>query len=528
MSAPRPAEESPSRSDRMSWLRLQFSLRKNWLSDSGYLAWALVFWNVRKSWFVMRGRRGAGPCHDRSDSGRPGETHCVPAQGLHQPARFRRVCPLLKETKDGWRCSVAPVGVRPFWSRALLVYGITGAALYLSAAAIALQVFHRIGYQRLAYKDVVWPGHWNRFHLAQSSYFREQGVRAFQRGEYGPAMLSLSTAWQIDPGDYETGLLLAQLWAHRGGYGYSDTIFAQLFRDFPGQANRTALVYHDLLLGAQRFRTLAELCLARLAVETDRRPLYENSFYYALEQGRIAGKFAEEHAEQLTRLPPRVALLARVYVLWQQGNIAEARELLRPRRDTADGVIFLRLQVEALARLGATSEATQLLNHYARTLGLFEQAALQYYITAQSGQLDFRLSDFRLMLRRPLNPREFDRACALLIRTGDQNSLRLLPEFLGFDPLKSSPESATALWTAALVLKEQDVARRAAARLAELRRTDLPAINSINFLTLNPADPRSVPYLINVVRLPRETIYALVAESARRRAVFAAKSRGGN
>ena len=452
----------------------------------------------------------------------------MPAQGLHQPARFRRVCPLLQETKAGWRCSVAAARVRPFWSRALLFFGVTGAALYLLAAAVALQIFHRIGYQRLAYKDVVWPGHWNRFHQVQSSFFRDQGLQALQSGDNGPAMLSLSTAWQIDPGDYELGLLLAQLWAFRGGYGYSDTIFSQLLSDFPDQATRTALDYHDMLLGAQRFQALAELCLTRLAVETGRRPIYENSLFYALEQGRLAAKFTEEHATQLNRLPPRIALLTRAYALGQQGRVAEARELLKPRRAAADGVIFLRLQIEALARLGAGAEATQLLNHYAKTFGPFEQSALQYYVTALNDHGDLARSDFRVMLRRPLSPREFDRACALLIRTGDRDSLRLLPGLLWLDTLQSNPEAAAALWVAGLTLGEKSVTARAAGKLAELHRTEIPAIEAINFLSVNPADNRSVPYLVKIIRLPRETIYALVAEANRHQIEAQARLRREN
>ena len=77
-----------------------------WLGDFLRFWWGLLYWNTRKGLFRLNRDQASCPCQNPSDSGRARETGCDAAHYWHQPARFRRVCPLLVETPDGLRCSV--------------------------------------------------------------------------------------------------------------------------------------------------------------------------------------------------------------------------------------------------------------------------------------------------------------------------------------------------------------------------------------------------------------------------------------
>ena len=69
-----------------------------WIADFFRLAWGLLYWNYRKSWFRLRRGRARCPCQSPSDSGRALETVCEASLSWHKHANFRRVCPLLVDT----------------------------------------------------------------------------------------------------------------------------------------------------------------------------------------------------------------------------------------------------------------------------------------------------------------------------------------------------------------------------------------------------------------------------------------------
>ena len=60
-----------------------------WLGDFRRLAWGLLYWNVRKSLFRIRGAGGAAPCQHPSDSGRAGQRPRQRAYELKEDPRQR-------------------------------------------------------------------------------------------------------------------------------------------------------------------------------------------------------------------------------------------------------------------------------------------------------------------------------------------------------------------------------------------------------------------------------------------------------
>ena len=103
-----------------------------WISDFFRFWWALFYWNTRKAWFRLHGaHRDSCPCQNFSDSGHALDSRCEAVVQWRNPGRFKRVCPLLTETKDGWRCGVDAERVRPFWGRAAAYVGAALLTLYL-------------------------------------------------------------------------------------------------------------------------------------------------------------------------------------------------------------------------------------------------------------------------------------------------------------------------------------------------------------------------------------------------------------
>ena len=178
----------------------------------------------------------------------------------------------------------------------------------------------------------------------------------------------------------------------------------------------------------------------------------------------------------------------------------------------------MRLQIEALVRLGRADEATTLLNHYAPALGgAFEYSALQYVITASRGESHLLQSDFLLLLRRPLTLAEFDRICALLIASGDRQSLPRLRRHFQNPTLADAGRAYAAFWIASLVCGDQESVDFAARELQRTEKFTVPSAKKIDFLAEDPNNPIGVRTLLNTVPLMRETIFSLVAESAERR-----------
>ena len=93
---------------------------------------------------------------DGWSAGRAGVTGCDAAHYWHQPARFRRLCPLLIETPDGLRCSVDTKDVRPFWRRAAAYYLGAAGGIYLAGLILAFVFLRIIGYP-LSPLTLAWP-----------------------------------------------------------------------------------------------------------------------------------------------------------------------------------------------------------------------------------------------------------------------------------------------------------------------------------------------------------------------------------
>lgn len=197
--------------------------------DFTRLWWALLYWNTRKSVHRWRGASGPAPCHDPGGSGRAGETHCDACLGWSQPARFRRVCPLLIVRPDGETvCGVDEKRVRPFWGRALIAYAGLAFSVYLGLSVLAVAALRHRGFP-MPYTVVVAPWGWSEFNTLQAKHFLELGKTEHAAGRWDQAALALSVAHNLNTNDTEAGLLLVSIWQVTRP-GFADQVFASLIQ----------------------------------------------------------------------------------------------------------------------------------------------------------------------------------------------------------------------------------------------------------------------------------------------------------
>ncbi|MBP7481934.1 MAG: hypothetical protein KA788_05305, partial [Lacunisphaera sp.] len=132
----------------------------------------------------MRGaHRDDCPCQTYADSGHALDARCDAVLHWRQPDRFKRVCPLLVQTPQGWRCGVNAESVRPFWGRALLYGAGLGLLLYLAGTLLVFGLLRSARYEA-SYLAVVWPPRWGELRRAQENLYVARAQQALQAGQY--------------------------------------------------------------------------------------------------------------------------------------------------------------------------------------------------------------------------------------------------------------------------------------------------------------------------------------------------------
>lgn len=352
-----------------------------WLADSFRFTWGLLYWNTRKSWFQMRKGRARCPCQSPSDSGRAYETICEAAISWHNPARFRKVCPLLVQTPGGLRCSVNTPEVRPFWGRAFGYYGGTIAGVYLVGALTVFTFLRAVGYPVNIF-HVTWPGSWHRLGQARGWFFKERANRAFAAGHTAEGMLYLQNAYEFDPGDYTIALSLAKN-LQLGQATLSDQIYAQAMQLHPVQRAATAQEWFRALLPRGDFAQIEKLAYAEVLDDTAHASVWMRALLFA--------------SRQLNDDRPLRSLLASdapAAAAWHR--LAQAELLYRTNRKDAAHAALLRAwpdsppynlyyQVTTLGDLGDSFTALDLIGRYRTKLDDEARVTAQLDIYAESG-----------------------------------------------------------------------------------------------------------------------------------------------
>jgi tetratricopeptide (TPR) repeat protein len=483
-----------------------------WLADIFRFAHALIYWNWRKQFYRLGGCRGPAPCQNESDEAKLGLVRCDVVMQWNQPGRFRPLCPLLVHTPEGWRCSVPAKSVRPFWMRASAIGLGSVAALWL-ALTFSVFAFFRWGNDlEIRWVDIGWPGHWSRVRTAQSERLFHRSMAALRQGNLDEAYLALTSARQRDPRNYRANLLVGQITMFQGSYLFADEIFAQLRRDTPEEAYRTAVVYHDTLLMLLRYGRLARHCFEMARADPDRASLWFRSLLFALRGGRLAADFVRDHSAELGSLSPHARLLIEAEAEIALGRDDRALELLRPPYSGPLNPVYMELQVARLAELGETVAAQVLLDFYGPLLGEFRHARAQFALDLRSGDRTAAEASFRQLLTFTTDSVRAQLVALELILHPDEGFYRDLHAHCSRDSVLRRAVDGPTLWAAGLACGAPVEAAWWQHNGQQPAGEIYPRISAIDFESRSFAAVDSVASVVNVLTFPRDTVIALLTK----------------
>ncbi len=243
----------------------------------------------------------------------------------HEAARFRRVCPLLVQTPQGWRCAAHTADVRPFWGRAAASYGGTIGAHYPTGAHAVFNFLRVVGYPVNIFQ-VCWPPSWSEVARARGWYFTEQARLAFAANRTGEALLYLSNAYEFDPSNYAAGLTLAKT-LQSGQPVPSNRIYERLYREHTALREETAQEWFRAMLARGDFTGVQELARDRLLHGTPHASVWMRALVFAtrqLHRDDLLRALRDAGDPAITAWRP----LLETEILFQAGRTAEARATL--------------------------------------------------------------------------------------------------------------------------------------------------------------------------------------------------------
>lgn len=487
-----------------------------WLADSARLVGAAFYWNTRKSLYQLKGHRGRCPCQNESDDSIPGRVRCDAMVHWNDPARFRRVCPLLVSTPDGWRCSVHATAVRPFWGRVIAGTLVSLATLYLVCVLGAFAFLRVVSGTTITLTQVALPSRWWEIRRTQSDDFLARAAKALAAGKFSEAYLSVTSACERDPDNYPAALLLAKLTMFQGSILHADAQFEDLIRTRPADSAETALFYHDTLVQTDRMDRLGALTLHMAVTDTTRASVWMRSALLALRSMAPAQSAAlrKAAAGDIAALAPHARQLWEAECALRDGDRLSASALLRSRSSGPVNPFYTAYQIVRCAELGMVEDAQLLIDFYGPTLGDFEQQVLQYRVSRLAKDADGAKAAWASLLAGQLTQSRVERLLGTLIAMPDRQDFGSFATRVHQTALDMQQRLAGELALCAIVCGARDEAVTWLRMLSPEKATSLSPLAQVNFGSRDPQGSDSPIFLLNVLPLSRETIDALLLRTA--------------
>ncbi len=485
-----------------------------WCADLFRLAWGLLYWNTRKAWFQARHGRSRCPCQSPSDSGRAYETQCEACTSWDRPGRFRRVCPLLVETKNGLRCSANTADVRPFWGRVLGYYGGTAFALYCIGVLTVFIFLRVVGYP-VSIIHVGLPPLWHKVGQARGWFFLERSNRAFSEGHTGEGLLYLANAYEFDPTNYSAGLTLAKH-LQVGQPTRSDEIFTRLMHEHPDRKHATAQEWFRALLARGSFPKIADLARDEILTDPKQAAVWVRVLLFATRQSSNDAPLRELAANNA----PAAKIwrqMCETELVVRSGRKAEARAALQknwPLDDRTRFTLFYR--VNALTELGDTFDALDLLNAHLGVLDKEADITLRLAAYAVAGSSRLLLGEVDRLLAERLNQSNLAVVkilCAQVIRYPDAAIFTRVWQRVERDQLPLNTESAGiwfSLLCAAGAVDDRASLHALTVKLKGASKTPFMALNVVEAYFRGETPERRITRLLPILPLPLEVTYALI------------------
>lgn len=485
----------------MRWLRFPSYFRnvKGWLGDHLLrLPWALLYWNVRKTFYRLRRGRSQCPCQNPSDSGEPMRTGCDAAVFWAKPGRFRRVCPLLRQNDAGqWVCSVRAEEVRPFWGRAFGYAGGTVATLVVLAVLTLFGLMRLIGYE-VSVRQIVWPPAWSELRGVRAQLFIQQARDHYAKGEVREALTALSVAFELEPSNYRVGMMLAQFY-QAGGPGLADDMYARMLREQPEHRTETARVWFRSLLVRGRLTDVAELSRRQLEAEPQQASAWTHALVFSARHLNRPELLEEAAADQEVPEGVRPTLLLAAQV---QRASPEAAKVLLLRNPGLGVAAYDRVyRIETLLRLGWPEDAMNLLRASRAQLGGRDVARLAFAIYAVAGERERLAREFDALLapNRDLQANELSLLALHLVAHPDPQLLEKVTaalERVPRTPVEARLEVCFVVFCAAGVQGDKERMQLARTQISDTIAMSLGGLAKLEQFFLDPRPQRRIEFLL--------------------------------
>lgn len=487
-----------------------------WFADFFLFWWALLYWNVRKTWFRLRGpTRDSCPCQVYSDSGHAFDSRCNAVVNWRKPARFRRVCPLLVETKDGWRCGVDAERVRPFWGRAALFGSGALLALYL-AATLAVFGFLRFAHYETTYLTVAWPPLWSELRGSQEKLYAARAQKALAAGDYAEAVLALQMVCKINPQNYPAAITLANLSQVAGQPTVAEHIFARLMHEVPGQRPATAQIWVRSLLAHGDYAQIKPLAIAMLTEDSGRREAWLHALLFAARQTRDQAAL-DAILNSPADLPDWCLELIRIESQLLQRRPEQVLPSLTRVHGRPGSPYLPYYQIDKLMNLGRYDQANQLLEAYGARLPVEETGFLRLRLFAAKQWTSLMAPEYDNLLNYPMSGRLAAQFCAWFVRSPDAAAFaRYADRFQQNGPALTAESLPLyhATYLAAVACGDSARADRIANDIAGLTHSDAKALRALAAFVAQRSSHQQITQLLPLVPLPVEMIYVLLDRPA--------------
>ncbi len=465
--------------------------------------WALLNLNYRQARF----RRGAGrkrnPCQAPSDSGRAWETHCEAAQLWNRPERLRHVCPNLRRCTAGWRCSVDTAEIRPHWRRAAAWYAGAILVLYFGAGLAFFSLLRLQGLRPLSPLDVLWPPRWENISAARSAAFLSRAGDNLVRGDIRGTRLNLASAANTAGDSYEVRLRVAQLNSHMSADEPATEAFRELLAGFPEHRQRTAIIYHDVMVALRAFDALGDFAASQLAdPAVPDRAIWLRVLFVALRGSAQPANLHARNATSLANLPVpwRNALAAESSL--RQGDATALNPLLGLPVDRREAALLTAVG-ESIADFAPAAQAVDEIVRLAPAIGVFDRERLLFRLQARLGSPAASLRAFDAMLRTASQPHLRERLLAALIESPDPDRAARFHASVSNPNAPFTAEELGSVWVAAVLSRDDSLRRLAEQRL--LAQFQVPAPSGLS-LAVSPAN---TSLWIRTIPMGRESAWAL-------------------
>jgi hypothetical protein len=487
-----------------------------WFADFFRLAWGLLYWNTRKTWFQLRRGRSPCPCQNPSDSGRGYETQCDACVGWHRAKRFQRVCPLLVETPAGLRCSANTPRVRPFWGIAAKYYGGAALSAYLVAVLTVFIFLRTIGYP-VSIVHVGLPPLWHRVGQARGWFFHDRAQKAFAAGNTYQGLLYLENAYDFDPTNYVAGLSLAKRF-QAAQPGRSDRVFERLLREHPDKRNVTAEEWFRALIPRGDFPRIASLAHEQVLADAAHASVWMRALLFA---SKHTGNDAPLQALLSNKVPAAMVWhpLLELELLVRAGRPAEARALLdrftaQPamvRNGAYRFTVFHRVQT--LITLREPLVALDVLEKHRGIIDSDTHIMLRLDALAAAGARALLQRELEALLGPRATPPLVTTLCAHLVRYPDPVLFARLRDKVEREALPLNTDTAGAwfsLLCTAGVVRDRVRLAELGARLKRASPTPFSALGVVEAFFRGDTTERRITTFLPILPLPLEVTYALI------------------